>query len=96
MAKSLITHALLIGAAAAAVALAPTAGADRPGCDGSGCSDPGPAPDPQRGAAPGRDGYFTPSLQKGWTNEAQWARPDAPAGSNPFGKGPRPPVIALD
>ena len=28
----------------------------------------------------------------GWKNDAQWARP----GSNPFGKGPKPPMVALD
>ena len=32
------------------------------------------------------------SVPQGWSNEAQFARPDY----NPFGAGPYPPLIALD
>ena len=95
---SLLTAALLAGAAAAAIALAPTAGAEAPPspCRGAACTDTGPGPAGSKGPKqnPLRTD-FSPDLPKGWTNEAQWARP-GPAGSNPFGSGPRPPVVAMD
>ena len=93
---SFLTAAILAGAAAAAVALAPTASAEGPrdGCRGSACSQPGPVK-PQQNQQNQLRTDFSPQLPKGWTNEAQWARP-GPAGSNPFGSGPRPPVLALD
>lgn len=94
MALALITPAVLAGAlAAAAIALAPMASAeDRRGggCDkGRGCSAPA-QPAPKKNPL---SSDFTADLPKGWTNEALWARP---GGSNPFGKGPKPPILALD
>lgn len=95
MALPLRLTVLLAGAVASAIALAPVAGADpRPGgCDtASECSRAG-------GGAPNRapnqltTDYTSGNLPKGWTNEAQWARPGA---SNPFGLGPKPPVLAMD
>ena len=93
---SLLTAALLAGAAAAAIALAPTAGAEAPPspCRGAACTETGPAGPKGPKQNPLRTD-FSPDLPKGWTNEAQWARP-GPAGSNPFGAGPRPPVLAMD
>ncbi|MGV0990993.1 MAG: hypothetical protein ACOYBX_07280 [Mycobacterium sp.] len=86
---SLLATVVLAGAAAAAIALAPSATAERPdNCRGTACVKPGPVQNPLRTD-------FSPELPKGWTNEAQWARP-GPAGSNPFGAGPRPPVLAMD
>lgn len=84
MALSLLAPALLAGAAAAAIAFAPAAAAD----------------DDDRPARPDRSDRSTSqssdkwkSAPKGWTNEAQWAKPGA---SNPFGTLPKPPVFALD
>ena len=96
---SFLTAAILAGAAAAAIALAPTASAEGPrdGCRGSGCSKPSPS-QPQQNQRNQQNQLrtdFSSQLPKGWTNEAQWARPGA-AGSNPFGSGPKPPVLALD
>lgn len=86
MALSLITPALLAGAAAAAaIAFAPAAAAEedelvsRPGAADRETSQQ----DEKWNGAP-----------KGWTNEAQWAKPGS--GSNPFGSLPKPPVFALD
>lgn len=88
MALSVRIPVLLATAVAAGIALAPAAGADsRPGgCDKSvGCSRPGIGQNPLASDS-------TSGLPKGWTNEAQFARP----GTNPFGAGPKPPVLALD
>lgn len=88
MALSLRFPVLIAGAVAAAIAAAPIAAADpRPGgCDKpSGCSRPSPAQNPL-------STDFSAGLPKGWTNEAQFARP----GTNPFGAGPKPPILALD
>lgn len=96
MALSLRVPVLLAGALAAAISLAPVAAADLgPGCDtASECSRAGGAPD-QQSTAPNQlsTDFTSDDLPKGWTNEAQWARPGA---SNPFGSGPKPPVLALD
>lgn len=80
---------LLAGAIAAAISVAPAAVADPgPGCDiASECSSAGGAPNQLS------TDFTSDDLPKGWTNEAQWARPGA---SNPFGLGPKPPVLALD
>ena len=89
MALPLRFPVLLAGAIAAALSLAPTVGAaPGPGCDtASECSRGGSAPNPLS------TDFTSGDLPKGWTNEAQWARPGA---SNPFGLGPKPPVLALD
>lgn len=89
MALSLRFPVLLAGAIAAAISLAPTAAADPdPGCDTvSECSGAEGAPNPLS------TDFTSDDLPKGWTNEALWARPGA---SNPFGLGPKPPVLALD
>ena len=82
MALSVRVSVLMAAAIAAAIAVAPAAGADpRGGCDQS-C--PGGAPNPL-------DSDFA-GLPQGWTNEAQFAKP----GNNPFGAGPKPPILALD
>lgn len=88
MPRSLRVSVLLAAAVAGTIAVAPSATADpRPGgCDKSaGCARPGLAQNP---LSP----EFSAQLPKGWTNEAQFARP----GVNPFGAGPKPPVLALD
>lgn len=106
MAFSLRIPVLLAGAIASAIALAPAAAAD-PGPDDTAGSSSVSASDSRSaaaaGASPGRTRNssdrgqlstdFTDDLPKGWTNEAQWARPGA---TNPFGSGPKPPVLALD
>ncbi|MGI9163096.1 MAG: hypothetical protein ACR2JI_09280 [Mycobacterium sp.] len=95
---SFLTAAILAGAAAAAIALAPTAGADTPPspCRGAACTDSGPGKNPVNTAKKNPlDTTFSNDLPTGWKNDAQWARP-GPASSNPFGSGPRPPVVALD
>ena len=94
---SLFTAALLAGAAAAAIALAPTATADAPSkpCRGTACTSPDPVTKKPGTVNNPLDTSFSANLPKGWTNDAQWARP-GPAGSNPFGAGPRPPVLALN
>lgn len=85
MALSLLAPALLAGAAAAAIAFAPVAAAD----------------DDDRSVRPDRGDRSTSQnddkwndAPKGWTNEAQWAKPGS--GNNPFGTLPKPPVFALD
>lgn len=90
MALRLIAPAIL-AAAAAAIAFAPAAAAD----DLNDLGGPG------RGQQKTAQDVVKVSPQekawndapKGWTNEAQWARPGA---SNPFGTLPKPPVFALD
>lgn len=91
MALLLLTPAVLAGAFAAAIAFAPTAAADD--------EDTGSRPDrtgressQQREAAQRQAWNDAP---RGWSNEAQWARP-GPGGSNPFGSLPKPPIFALD
>jgi hypothetical protein len=82
MALSLLAPAVLAAAAAAAaIAFAPAAAADR-----DNDSKPGP-----RGTSQQQDAWN--DAPKGWTNEAQWARPGA---SNPFGPLPKPPVFGMD
>ncbi len=90
-------------AVAAAVALAPMVAADegdgatKPGqvrgsAQESGDRDvskPGPRPGPPRASSQIKE------VPKGWTNEAQWARPGS-GGSNNFGSLPKPPIFALD
>lgn len=84
MALRLMVPALLAGAAAAAIAFAPAAAAE----DG----DRDTRPDRTARGTSQQDAWN--KAPKGWSNEAQWARPGA--GSNPFGTLPRPPVFALD
>ncbi|MCB1263917.1 hypothetical protein [Mycolicibacterium sp.] len=84
--------AALAGSVAAAIALAPIAVADEPsldGCRGSSCSKPAAPP---KAFKPSPNRNAAASVPQGWKNDAQWARP----GSNPFGKGPKPPMVALD
>lgn len=107
---TLIAATVLAGAAAAAaIALAPAALADRGDRGGNSSADsssrgsvdrdPHKATPAQRGGAgagPARNQLspnFAANLPPGWKNEALWA---GPGGSNPFGKGPKPPVVALD
>jgi hypothetical protein len=83
VALSLLTPAVLAGAFAAAIAFAPSAGAEE--------LDNAPRPGKlERGATSQQAWKDAP---KGWTNEAQWARPGA---SNPFGTLPKPPIFAMD
>lgn len=84
MALTLIAPALLAGAAAAAIAFAPAAAADEDERVGR--------PDRSDRSTSQQDDEWN-KAPKGWTNEAQWARPGA---SNPFGTLPKPPVFALD
>ena len=103
MALSLLTPAVLAAAAAAAaIAFAPAAAADtygstsikaRPGTVAPPANIPhvpwnGVGP---RGTSQEQDRWN--DARKGWTNEAQWARPGA---SNPFGDLPKPPIFAMD
>lgn len=100
---SLLTPAAIAGAIAAAIALAPLAGADtkEPAADsaaGSASTQRGPdaakvKPRPAPNSA--TSDYSSSQIPQGWRNDALWARPGTP-GSNPFGSGKRPPVIALD
>ena len=94
MAITLIAPAVLAAAAAAAIAFAPAALAD----------DVDDLKSPGRGQQKTTQEVVKVSPQqqqqkawnsapKGWTNEAQWARPGA---SNPFGTLPKPPVFAMD
>lgn len=85
MALKFFAPALLAAAAAAAIGFAPVAAADD---------------DNERGVKPGGNQRGTSQQEKGWnkapkgwTNEAQWARPGA---SNIFGSLPKPPAFALD
>lgn len=103
MALSLLTPAVLAAAAAAAaIAFAPAAAADtygstsikeRPGTTAPQANMPhmpfiGMGP---RGSSEQQEAWN--DAPKGWTNEAQWARPGV---SNPFGTSPKPPVFAMD
>ncbi len=92
MAVSLFAPVLLAGAAAA-VLFAPTAGADAPlDCAGPrGCSGPVQVRDVDPDPDSDQNGY-SPDLPAGWLNEAQFAKP----GTNPFGAGPMPNILALD
>lgn len=83
MALTLLAPALLAAAAAAAIGFAPIASAE----DGDRTVKPNRA---DRGTSQ-QDSWS--KAPKGWTNEAQWARPGA---SNPFGALPKPPVFAMD
>ena len=91
MAITLIAPAVLAAAAAAAIAFAPAAMAD----DADDLGNPGRVQQKTtqevKKASPQREAWS--DAPKGWTNEAQWARPGA---SNPFGSLPKPPVFALD
>lgn len=103
MASSFLTPAILAAAAGvAAIAFAPAADAETSGST-SIKSRPGtiaaPANLPRipfnrvdpRGTSQEQDEWN--DAPKGWTNEAQWARPGA---SNPFGDLPKPPIFAMD
>ena len=82
----------LAGAVAAALAFAPLATADESSlddCRGSACSKPA-APPKAFKPAPSRNS--SANIPQGWKNDARWAQP----GSNPFGSGPKPPLVALD
>jgi len=103
MAISLMAHAVLASAIAAAIATAPVAGADL-GDSATGSSedavvtDRGPnaaKPNPRPAPNSATTDYGSSQIPQGWRNDALWARPGTP-GSNPFGSGTRPPVIALD
>ena len=90
MAVSFLAPALLAGAAAAAVFLAPSAGADAPAGPGSARDGSSDASTPAATRAPSAKGY-SPKLPTGWLNEAQFAKP----GTNPFGAGQMPSILAL-
>ena len=88
---ALAASVALAGAVAAALAFAPVATADEPSlddCRGSACSKP--APPKVFKPAPSRNS--SANVPQGWKNDARWAQP----GSNPFGSGPKPPLVALD
>ena len=98
MAITLIAPAVLAAAAAAAIAFAPAAAAD----DLDDLAGPtrgqetaqdvkGPSPKVPSSRVQSQQGWN--DAPKGWTNEAQWARPGA---SNPFGSLPKPPIFAMD
>lgn len=99
MAFSLTASALLATAVATAIALAPTAAADTP----SGVEDRGSGAVAKPGAVkPGarqnpltRD-FNSAQIPQGWKNDAIWARPAPGTADTTFGKGPKPPVLALD
>ncbi|MCB1288534.1 MAG: hypothetical protein KDB47_12730 [Mycobacterium sp.] len=89
---ALAASVALAGAVAAALAFAPVAAADESSledCQGSACSNPA-APPKVFKPAPSRNA--SANIPQGWKNDAQWAQP----GSNPFGSGPMPPLVALD
>ena len=103
LALSLLTPAVLAAtAAAAAIAFSPAAAADtygstsikeRPGTVAPQANMPHM---PLMGTDPGgasQQQEAWSDAPKGWTNEAQWARPGA---SNPFGTLPKPPIFAMD
>jgi hypothetical protein len=99
MAISFLTPAVLAGAVAAAIALAPAAGAEEAEereRSGSARGSSQQADKVDRGphkSTPIKRGPRAEQAPKGWTNEAQWARPGA---SNNFGSLPKPPAFALD
>ena len=105
MAFSLTASALLAGAVATAIALAPTAAADTPSGDSdrgtNSVSKPGavkPVNPVKPGARPNpltRD-FNSAQIPQGWKNDAIWARPAPGTSDTTFGKGPKPPVLALD
>ena len=99
MAFSLTASALLAGAAAAAVALAPTAAADTPSDSddrGSGSSSSVGAVKPGARQNPLTRDFNSAEIPQGWKNDAIWARPAPGTTDTTFGKGPKPPVLALD
>lgn len=87
MATPILIRTLLIGAAAIAVTAVPTASAD----SGTECDRSTRCVTTSPSYSPGISGAVQ-SVPQGWSNEAQFARPDY----NPFGAGPYPPLIALD
>ena len=103
MATLFLAPTLLAGAVAAAIGLAPAAAADRtdsPTDSAASAESPqrGPnkaAPKPRSAPNTATTDFSTSQIPQGWRNDALWARPGTP-GSNPFGTGKRPPVIALD
>lgn len=103
MAISFLAPAILAGALAGAIAMAPVAAADSRdvGPDKSSRSesvDRGPhavKPKPRPGPNNATSDFNNSQIPQGWRNDSLWARPGNP-GSNPFGTGKRPPVIALD
>jgi hypothetical protein len=104
MAISFLTPAVVAGAVAAAIALAPAAGAEEVDDlekSGSARGSSQKAESPQKAdpvnrgpnaSKPTTRGAVS-EVPKGWTNEAQWARPGA---GNNFGSLPKPPAFALD
>lgn len=93
---SFLTPAVLAGAVAAAIALAPAAGAEEAEDRASARGSSQQADKVDRGphkSTPTKRGAAAQDVPKGWTNEAQWARPGA---TNNFGSLPKPPVFALD
>ncbi len=106
MATPLLIPAVLAGAVAVAIAVAPVAGADAAdSLSGSEAVADSAGQGSVRQGVPAKPGrsvpnsatsdYSSSQIPQGWRNDALWARPGTP-GSNPFGSGKRPPVIALD
>lgn len=100
MTMSFLAPALLAGAVAAAIGLAPSAGADDDATTDSVASAESPnrgpnAVKPRPAQNNATSDYNSSKVPQGWRNDALWARPGNP-GTNPFGTGPRPPMVALD
>jgi len=104
MAISLLASALLAGTVAAAIGLAPAATADSrdsitDSVAGAESIQRGPnaakVKPPRSIPNSATSDYSSSQIPQGWRNDALWARPGTP-GSNPFGSGNRPPVVALD
>ena len=103
MAISFLAPAILAGAVAAAIGLAPAAAAEPKDSPtdpvasaestqrGPNAAKVKPRPAPNSATTD----YSSSQIPQGWRNDALWAKPGTP-GSNPFGSGKRPPVIALD
>jgi hypothetical protein len=101
MAISLLTRAVLAGAVATAIGTAPVAVADvgdsaTGSSEGAVVTELGPNAtkfNPRTAPNTATTDYGSSQIPQGWRNDALWARP---GGSNPFGSGARPPVVALD
>ncbi len=99
MAISFLTPAVLAGAVAAAIALAPAAGAEeaedrqRSGSDRGSSQQADKINRGPNASKPAKRGVAQ-DIPRGWTNDAQWARPGG--GNNNFGSLPKPPAFALD
>ena len=99
MAFSLTASALIAGAVATAIALAPTAAADTPSADndrGSGSVVKPGAVKPGARQNPLTRDFNSAQIPQGWKNDAIWARPAPGTSDTTFGRGPKPPVLALD